>query len=280
MIHNITHYTLPDQIRIFSQSWQPENEPKAIICLVHGIGEHSSRYHLWAERFVSKNYAVVSFDQRGHGLSDGKRGLIPSYEKLMDDIDWMLDKVNELFPEKAVFLYGHSMGGGEVLNHLICRKPNYLGVISTSPWIVSQAAPSKVVIPIVRFLYKLIPSFRIKTVFDSNTLSHNKEVVKKYDEDELVHPMVSFRLFVEAYDAGYRVLNNSEKVNKPLLLLHGGEDKITDPKASAKFSKAASSFCTYKEYAEGYHELHNDFCHDEVFSDIVEWLECRLKETI
>lgn len=280
MRHKTAYQSLADQTKLFTQSWQPDCNPSAIIVLVHGIGEHSSRYYSWAEKFVAKNIAVFSFDQRGHGLSDGKRGVISSYKSLMDDIDLVLFEASQQFPELPCFLYGHSMGGGEVLNHLLTNSANYIGVISTSPWIRTQTAPSNKLIPIIRFFDKIIPRFRIKTVFNSNKLSHNKDVVKMYKEDHLVHNFVSFRLFIEAYDAGYSIIANSKKLYKPLLLLHGSDDEITDPTASREFSKGVPKLCTYKEYPKAYHELHNDFCKEQVFADIVEWIKLNLKVTI
>ncbi len=278
MIHNITHIHSFDNTRLFVQTWQPKNEAKAVICLVHGIGEHSSRYYEWAERFVDVGFALLSFDQRGHGLSDGKRGVISSYEDFMNDIDVVLEEANKLFPDLPFFLYGHSMGGGEVLNHLLKRKANYLGVISTSPWIVSQASPPKFVLPFLRMMDKIIPSFSIPTSFDANLLSHDKEEVKKYNEDELIHHMVSFRLFVDAYDAGYFVLDNNNDLQKPLLLLHGTDDEITSCQASQAFSESCTNKCTFIKYDKAFHELHHDFCKNLVFSDILLWLESQLIE--
>lgn len=278
MIHNIYHLLTNDNTRLFFQVWQPSITPKAVICLVHGIGEHSSRYHDWAELFVEKNIALVSYDQRGHGLSDGERGVISSYEKLLDDVDFALRETDDIFGDVPCFLYGHSMGGGEVLNHLISRKSNYLGVISTSPWIITQEAPPKFVIPFLRTLSNLIPSFSIKASFDAKLLSHIEKVWIKYNEDELIHHLVSFRLFIDAYDAGYRVLRNPDKVNKPLLLLHGTGDRITNSNASKIFSEGVADKCTYIQYNKAYHELHNEFCHLDVFCDIINWMETQLEE--
>lgn len=278
MIHNISHIHSFDNTRLFVQTWQPNGNCKAVICLVHGIGEHSSRYYKWAERFVENGYALLSFDQRGHGLSDGKRGVISSYEDFMNDIDVMLGETNKLFPDLPFFLYGHSMGGGEVLNHLLKRNSNYLGVISTSPWIVSQASPPKFVIPFLRVMNKIIPAFSISTSFDSTLLSHDKEEVKKYKEDELIHYKVSFRLFVDAYDAGYFVLDNCTDLQKPLLLIHGTDDEVTSCEASQAFSENYTNNCTFIKYDKALHELHHDFCKNLVFSDVLLWCESLLND--
>lgn len=278
MQHKIFQLQAFDNTQLFAQEFLPEGDAKALIVLIHGIGEHSSRYLHWAENFVSKNFALLTYDQRGHGLSEGKRGVISSYEDFMNDIDMVLEKAEEKYPNVPVILYGHSMGGGEVLNHLLKKNHKYKGVISTSPWIISQASPPKFVIPLLRFFNRLIPSFRIKTKFDSGLLSHNAEVCKKYDEDEFVHQWVSFRLFVEAYDAGYYVYNSQEKIKKPLLLIHGDEDEITDSKASKFFAAKNQENCTFKIWSKGYHELHNEPFQQEVFHCICDWINELLKK--
>ncbi|PXX97900.1 lysophospholipase [Marinifilum breve] len=278
MQHNIYQLQAFDNNQLFAQEFLPDNDVKAVIVLVHGIGEHSSRYHHWAEKFVSKGIAIFTYDQRGHGLSEGKRGVISSYDDFMNDIDLVLNTVEQKYPNLPLILYGHSMGGGEVLNHLLKRNNKYVGVISTSPWIISQASPPKIVIPLLRFFNQLIPKFSIKTKFDSSLLSHNAEVCRKYDEDELVHHWISFRLFVEAYDAGYFVYNSEEKINKPLLLIHGDEDGITDSAASKYFANKNQENCTFKLWSKAYHELHNEAFNSEVFEYICDWIYKLLKK--
>ncbi|NOU61590.1 alpha/beta hydrolase [Marinifilum caeruleilacunae] len=278
MQHKIFHLQSSDQTQLFAQEFLPTQNIKAVIVLVHGIGEHSSRYLHWAERFVNKGFALLTYDQKGHGLSEGKRGVISSYNDFMNDIDLLLKNAEEKYPDLPLILYGHSMGGGEVLNHLLRRNGNYKGVISTSPWIISQAAPPKFVIPLLRLFNALIPKFSIKTKFDSSLLSHDAEVCKKYDEDEFVHHWVSLRLFVDAYDAGYFVNNSQEKIKKPLLLMHGDEDEITDSAASKFFADKNQENCTFKLWKNAYHELHNETCNQEVFDYICNWINQLLKK--
>ncbi|WP_421920834.1 alpha/beta hydrolase [Marinifilum sp.] len=278
MQHKIFHLQAHDHTQLFVQEFLPNEEIKALVVLVHGIGEHSSRYLHWAEKFVSKGFALMSYDQRGHGLSEGKRGVISSYEDFMKDIDLVLETAEKKYPNLSTVLYGHSMGGGEVLNHLLKRTGNYIGVISTSPWIISQAAPPKNLIPLLRFFNALIPQFRLKTKFDSSMLSHDREVGRKYDEDEFVHHWVSFRLFMGAYDAGYLILNSNQKIKKPLLLIHGDEDEITDSAVSELFASKNQENCTFKLWKKAFHELHNEPFNQEVFDYICDWINKLLKK--
>ena len=87
MYHTDFHWrTGTDQLKIYGQVWQPlpGNEVKAVIALVHGMGEHSGRYRRFAEYLTGKGIAIISFDQRGHGKSQGKKGHITHYNQLLD----------------------------------------------------------------------------------------------------------------------------------------------------------------------------------------------------
>lgn len=272
MTHQTAFLKTSDDINLFSQVWKPDQSPDCVICLVHGIGEHSSRYDDWAKRFVSNNIALLAFDQRGHGQSGGKRGVIPSYETLLDDIDILLLECEKLFPNIPIILYGHSMGGGEVLNHLLNRERIYKGVISTSPWLVAQQSPSKLLMPVVGLCKRLFPNLSLKTKLNPDLLSRDSNVGKDYMNDPLVHPMVSFRLFYEAYQRGYSLLNNKSKITRPLLLLHGSSDLITSHLASQKFAANAGDLCQFHLFEGAFHELQNDFCKDEAFDLILTWI--------
>ena len=84
-----------DGLQLFGQSWQPEDKTRAVVCLVHGIGEHSGRYIHVADRLTKAGYAIFTFDLRGHGKSEGLCGHIPSYEALMQDIFSLLEAANK-----------------------------------------------------------------------------------------------------------------------------------------------------------------------------------------
>jgi len=109
-------------------------ETKAIICLVHGMGEHSGRYAHVADRLTNAGYSLIALDLRGHGKSPGPRGDIPSYKAFMWDISSLLEISNKKFPQIPSFLYGHSLGENLVLNYVLRNKPRVKGVIATGPW--------------------------------------------------------------------------------------------------------------------------------------------------
>ena len=86
MNHVTFTWKTKDHIRIHAQGWEPQGEIKAVMGLVHGLGEHSGRYSHLAAYVTQAQYALVTFDLRGHGKSDGQRGFTPDIDALLEDI--------------------------------------------------------------------------------------------------------------------------------------------------------------------------------------------------
>ncbi len=277
MIHKEFTLKSVDRLNLYGQYWAPEKMVKGAVCLVHGHGEHSLRYEPWAAHFTGRGYAVVTFDLRGHGLSEGKKGHAPSYLRLMEDIDLLVHRTREYFPEVPVFLYGHSMGGNLVLGYAVGRSLQMAGVVSTSPWLrLKNELPGVVMIP-VRGLSKIAPAMTIHTRLDAAGISHDQEVVKKYVEDPLNHDIISLRLFFEIHDAGLRLIREGGAVNVPVLVVHGSDDPITDPEGSRLFVGKAKGDVTLKIFNGLYHETHNEPGKEKVFEYINNWMAKRIK---
>ena len=112
----------------YGKTWQASNT-KAVVVLVHGMGEHSGRYNHVAKKLTENDFSVVAFDHFGHGKTSGKRGHNPSFEAVLESVTKTIEKAKELFPNKPIFLYGHSMGGNVVVNYSIRIKHQIKGVI-------------------------------------------------------------------------------------------------------------------------------------------------------
>jgi len=262
-----------DNLKLFGYSWQPDTKaPKASIVLLHGIGEHIMRYDQWAKKFVNRGYAVTGMDFRGHGRSEGKRGHIPSYESLLQDMDLLIKKSLEFFPDKPVIPYGHSLGGNIVLNHALIRE-NISRYIVTAPWLQLSFKPSSIKLALAKVMKKILPGLLQPSGLNIGHLSHNPEVVKDYENDPLVHDRISVRMFIGAYTRGEWALANAGKLDRSVLLIHGGDDKLTSVDASRRFAEKAGKNVEFKIWEGMYHELHNEKIKDEVFSYIVDWLE-------
>ncbi|MFZ5648849.1 MAG: alpha/beta hydrolase [Bacillota bacterium] len=265
-----------DGINIHARRWEPDSGPKGVVCLVHGFGEHSGRYHHVASYLTGAGYAVASFDHRGHGKSGGQRGHTTSYQAIMEDIDLLLDDAGHRYPGLPCFIYGHSMGGNLALNYTLRRKPPLLGVIATSPWLRLSASPPAALLAAARVLNKLAPSYPLPNSLDAKGLSHDPEVVRAYDSDPLVNRKITTRLFFSIHDAGLWALDHASEFHLPLLLMHGGTDPITSPEASSQFAGRIPGRCTLKIWEGLYHELHNEPQKGEIIGFIVNWLDGHL----
>ena len=94
----------------------PCDNPKHVVCLIHGIGEHAGRFSRMADYFHRAGIAVVSMDLRGHGRSQGVRGACAPRAEVLRDIDALIEYAREFYPNVPIVLYGHSMGGNITLD--------------------------------------------------------------------------------------------------------------------------------------------------------------------
>lgn len=82
-----------DNVVLEAIRWKSEENPKAIIALVHGYGEHQVRYAHVCKSLILQNWHVYSYDQRGHGKSPGKRGHFSDYNTILDDLEALLKTI-------------------------------------------------------------------------------------------------------------------------------------------------------------------------------------------
>lgn len=272
MKHNTFTWQAKDGLALLAQVWKPENEIKAVINLVHGMGEHSGRYANWAKRFVEKNIAVVSFDHRGHGQSEGKRGDSTSYNNFMDDIELLLQKSAEMFPGKAQFLYGHSLGGNLALNFALRRKPELNGLIATSPWLELAEPPSKLLFGFAKVMKKILPSLSQNTNLNRKYISRDAKEVESYATDKYVHSKITIRMFIGVVENGLWALQNAQNLENKLLIHHGTGDKITSHKASEEFFEKVPGNKEIKLWEGAYHELHHEYQRQELFDSTLDWI--------
>ena len=267
-----------DGLQLFGQSWQPEDKTRAVVCLVHGIGEHSGRYIHVADRLTKAGYAIFTFDLRGHGKSEGLCGHIPSYEALMQDISSLLEAANKQFPQISSFLYGHSLGGNLVLNYALRRQPHLKGVIVTAPWLRLAFEPPATKIALGKITNYIWPSFSQKNGLDTRALSHDLKAVYSYENDPLVHDRISARMFISTYQAGEWALEHASEFSLPLLLMQGRDDKIISVEAGREFAAKVKENCILKIWDDLYHEIHNESEKEEVFKFLIDWLDKKVSE--
>ncbi len=261
-----------DGLDLYAKGWKPE-KPTAVIVLIHGHGEHINRYEHVAAALNAAGYALQAFDLRGHGQSAGLRGHTPSYEHLMNDIADFIGDAQKRYPALPVFLYGHSMGGNQVVNYAL-RSPGVLkGVIATGPWLKLAFDPPAAQVLVAKLLNNIAPTVSLSSGLSQSALSRDVDVVHKYAIDPLVHDKISVRLYTGMYGNGLWALEHATGLKIPMLLMHGSADKLTSAPASQEFARKAGSLVTLKIWDGYFHEIHNEPEKVEVIQTMVDWLD-------
>ena len=275
MIHKEFYFDL-HQTKFYGQYFQPKTV-NAIVVLIHGMGEHSARYEKNVIPFYNKNsIAVLTYDQFGHGKTEGKRGHNPGFNQVLSCVDEMLKKAKDIFGEKPTFLYGHSMGGNVVINYILRNNQNLTGAIVTSPFLRLAFDPPGWKISIGKVLQKIAPSITMGNELELEAISRDKNEVEAYKNDPLVHDRISPNYSVVFMETGEWAINNANRLHIPMLLMHGTGDRLTSYKASKEFAKNAGDQVELKLYEGAYHELHNDINKTEVLEKMISWINKRI----
>ena len=273
MTHKEFHFNIYNT-DFYGQYWNSENT-KAVVVLVHGMGEHSGRYKHVAKKLTENGFSVVAFDHFGHGKTSGKKGHNPSFDAVLESVSKTIEKAIEIYPNTPVFLYGHSMGGNVVLNYSLRKNHTLKGIIATSPFLKLAFEPPKLKLAIGKLLQKIAPSITMGNELDANDISREKNEVDKYINDPLVHSKISPNFSITFIETGKWAIANASKLQTSTFLLHGASDKIIDYNGTQDFANNSKK-STLKLYKDGYHELHNDLCKEEMLQDVVSWLNSQL----
>ncbi len=260
-------------LQVFYQAWLPEGEAKAVLPIIHGLGEHSGRYMNVVNHFVPLGYVVYGLDQIGHGKSGGAREYVEHFDDYSDTFTAYLKMVKQWQPEKPIFLLSHSIGGLIAAYYLLDHQAEFQGAIFSAPVVKVASHVTKMTVFMAQTLSLLAPSAGVLPV-DPSTISRDPDVVKAYVDDPLVfHGKTTARLSAEMLRALTRVSAETGKITLPFLAMQGGADKLVDPDgAQILYERAASKDKTLKIYEGLYHEIFNEPERGRVFTDIENWL--------
>lgn len=265
-----------DGLSLYFQGWQTEQNQKGVICLVHGLGEHSGRYEYWSGLLNQAGYSVLSYDLRGHGKSDGIRGHISSFDEYLDDTDFLLQEAEGRYHGIPLFLYGHSLGANIVSTYVLRRKPQLNGVIITGLSTRTALQEQKAKIILANIIGALAPKITMKSGLDPFTISRDPTVVSDYINDPLVHDQASAGFGKSSINAIGWINQHASEWSLPILIMHGEADKLSYVEGSREFASKIKADCTLKIWSGLTHEVHNEPEKDQVFEFLHQWLDNHL----
>jgi alpha-beta hydrolase superfamily lysophospholipase len=262
---------------IYYQAWLPEGDARAVLILVHGLGEHCGRYMNVVNHFVPLGCALYGLDHIGHGKSDGTREFVERFEDYTNTLTTYCNMVEGWQTGKPIFLLGHSLGGLIASYYLLDHQASFRGGILSAPFIKVSGSISQATITIGKILSVVTPRAGLVTL-DASGISRDPEVVKAYVNDPLVfHGKTPVRLGTELLKAMLRVRAEAHRITLPLIILQGGGDRLIDPAcAQILYDKAGSKDKTIKVYEGLYHEVFNEPERARVLKDVETWLAAHI----
>jgi acylglycerol lipase len=253
------------------------HEAKGAVLVVHGMGDHARAlpYLKLRAALVEAGWRVYSFDLPGYGMSEGDRVYTPAWRCLGDDVDDVIEAAAEHACAR-VFVVGLSLGGLLALNSAVRgSQRNLAGVVAIAPALSEEGAPW-----IVRKLLPWVGRFTHTTPFSMGLraarVSRDASAVRQYFSDPLFQRKCSPGLALAVMEGIAEVRAGAGKASAPLLILHGGADKIAPPRGSAEFFAKAGAFVKKRVVYEGArHNLLIERNAGQVIRDILDWLAAR-----
>ena len=298
-------YKASDGAKIFAYKWLPSGKTKirAAVQLSHGMAEHAARYERFAKQLTAAGYAVYANDHRGHGKTAGSLenvgylGDDHGWEKAVDDMHVLTGLIRKENKKAPIFLFGHSMGsflsrqyamlhGGELAGLILSGTggdPGLLGKIGL--FVAKREAAKKGKRTKSPFLDKLSFGAFNKAFKPNRTsfdwLSRDNDEVDKYVADPYCGDVFSAGFFCDML-GGLAFINDRNNIRKiprdlPVYLFSGSLDPVGANTKGVRqvynsYIGAGIRDVTYKFYEGGRHEMLNETNRDEVFADVIAWL--------
>jgi alpha-beta hydrolase superfamily lysophospholipase len=265
-----------DELRLSYRRWEGA-ETRAVLLVVHGLGEHAGRYDEFASRMAAYDIATFALDLRGHGLSGGRRGHVPRFDVYLQEVDRFRVEVESLVGIRTPpFLLGQSMGGLIALRYLQEYGSRVRGAVICSPWLATAMKVPRWKSFAAPLFARILPSLPFRHGIAPEDLSRDPAIVAAYRVDPLVHGTITPRTFAEVSSAMDLVQENRHTISRPLLLLVGGADRIVDSERAVGLGRdVVSKDAATHIFPEHLHELLNETDRTDTHRMVGEWIAAR-----
>ena len=251
--------------------YAPEGEPKGVILVAHGLGEHRGRYEHVAARLTALGLRVAIPDHRGHGKSGGPRCDTRDISDFTADLESLRKLV--VIEGKPTYLLGHSMGGQIALDYALDHQADLSALMLSGALVLPGDDQPPYLVAIAKVLGKLAPTLGTLAL-DPNSVSRDPKVVADYIADPLnYHGKVKAGMGAALLTRLKTFPARLPALRLPLLVMHGEKDKLTNPEGSKLVDKlAGSTDKTLTIYPELFHEIFNEPEQDQVLTELTTWL--------
>lgn len=271
----------PWGVTIFFDHYEVEN-PRGVIQLQHGLGDHARRYKHVAQAFMAAGFSVYAMDGRGHGRTGlaqfggdhkklGRLGL-GGFTAVLDDLRVMAEIIREENPTAPLVYLGHSMGSLLGQKLIDTHSADYEAVIFTgSAWRR----------PGYMNAGDLNKSFAVPGGTGHEWLSRDPAVWTDFANDPLTFKADVLKLW--GLGAGLRLFGRPyvHMAQVPLLLAVGSNDPLGGERsvvglADDYIRRAKQNDVTVIVYPEARHEIFNEINKTQVLDDVISWVTERV----
>lgn len=290
--------------------WLPAGPVRARVQLIHGLSEHAARYASLAAALTAAGYAVYAHDQRGHGLTAdaadlGFVAVADGWRRLQDDVLAVHDHAEEQQPNLPHVLLGHSMGSlvaqqfaiehGALLDGLVLSATTF----RTDPlprighWLAEQIIRWRGPHHKSKLLDFLSLGALRYTIRDRRTLqdwlSRDPSKVDAYLADPLCGQLPAVSLWRDIYEGVCFVARSEQQSRLPaslsILLMAGSADVISGGgrqvrRLAERYRQLGIKTVECMVYAGARHEIFNEINREEVYTDLLAWLQDSITKNI
>jgi alpha-beta hydrolase superfamily lysophospholipase len=264
--------TMPDGQALFLRDW-PAASSRGAVLIVHGLGEHSARYEGLARWFNAQGYTVRSYDQRGHGRTQGQRSALRHTDDLLADLANVYKNYAAELGGPPLLL-GHSMGGLVAARTVLDGRIEPPALVLSSPALRSYESPW--LRRLASVLTRVAPNLPLRNGLPLTGLSHDAQVIEDYRNDHFCSNAVTPRMADFIFRAGASTIADGWKLRVPTLLLVAGSDRLVDPSGSRDFASSAwaTKRLTSRFFDTLFHELFNESepGRHQVLAQLTNWL--------
>ena len=308
-------FTDQDGIEIFVYKWEPETGPKAAVQIIHGLMEHAKRYTRLAEALCKEGYICYANDHPGHGLTAGDlteatlkgNGAVlgPSgWRGVVNDVHELSNIIKKENPNIPLFVIGHSWGAMLAQDYIQDWGNEIKGcILSGTNGKVRSLVIKAGKILLKSEMKKLGPTEPSQKMYDMNIkpynrewqkdegatgfewLSRDKNEVQKYIDDPwcgFVPPAKLWLDFLYGFEKMY-YSKNEQRIPKelPVYFIAGSLCPVGNKTKGVqaiinRYNKNGMKDVTYKFYQDARCEIFNEINREEVFQDVINWLDSHL----
>ena len=266
------YFTGELNFELFYQTWK-QPDAKGTLLITHGLSEHSECYDRLAQGIESYGYNIYAWDLRGHGRSEGKRGLALDFLDYCRDLKTFYRLVREKSGGPLVML-GHSMGGlittralmesSDLKPAAVCLSAPAFGLAMPVPWIKDRAS---------RLIAKFSPRLTLANDINYAQLSQEPKILASYEKDTLRHARISAGVYLGILENSDFVLKNQDLFKHSLFMQLPENDPVCNTTTAIEFFEQLEVEQKKKiVYSNSRHEIYNDIEREQAFQDLGEFL--------